>query len=388
MEAAGTRPEGPETEATRALLVRFLSNRSERTLNAYRIDIEDFARFLGQSAEDAVARLLRSGPSAGGYLTLEYAIDLRQRDRAPATVGRRLATLRALVTAAGDVGLTDWALATPGEDEITAAIQERAGQASYVLPRHPSEVDRLDLQHYALRAAMRATHLAPLDGADRILDVGCGTGQWGFELCRQFPEALVVGLDLVPGKSGGPARHHGVRANLLQGLPFRDEQFDFVHQRLLVTGIPIASWPAAVADLVRVTRPGGWVELVEPNVRVQGGGPATDRLLDLAMGMAAVLALDTTGVVFEALDGYARDAGLERVTRRQLDVPIGHWGGDVGALMATDIRAASTRVCEVLQARSRLTAEEGRELIERAQLEWEQRRTSWTFAVVFGRKPV
>lgn len=387
MEATGAGADGAGTAAARELLERFLSNRGDRTLQAYRIDIEDFGRFMGMPAPDAVARLITGGSSAARYAAMEYAIDLRQRDRAPATVSRRLATLRALVAAAREAGLTEWLLVTPREDEISAEIQERAGQASYMLPRHPSEVHRLDLQHYALRAAMGGTHLAPLDGADRILDVGCGTGQWGFELCRQFPNAMVVGFDLVPGKPGGPPSHRCVRGSVLQGLPFKDDQFDFVHQRLLVTGIPITSWPSAAADLARVTRPGGWVELVEPRMTFERAAPATERLLGIATSVAAALGLDTTSVVFGALEAYLRDAGLEQVTRRQLEVPIGHWGGDVGALMATDVRAAMTRVCEVLQARSRLTADEARQLIESAQQEWERERTSWTFAVAFARKP-
>ena len=378
---------GGRVAGARDLLARFLSNRGARTLQAYRSDIEDFGRFMEQPAVDAVARLLAGGPSAGRHLALEYAIDQRQRGLAPATISRRLATLRALVAAAEEGGLTDWPLATPGQREIAAAIQERAGQASYVVPRHPSEIDRLDLQHYALRAAMQSTHLAPLDLAGRILDVGCGSGQWGFDLCRQFPEALVVGLDLVPGRPGGPPRHRWVRSNLLKGLPFRDEQFDFVHQRLLVTGIPLPSWPAEIGELVRVTRPGGWVELVEPKMVFERAAPATRRMLDIVRGAAAPLGLDTTGVVFAALDAYLRDAGLERVTRRHLELPIGRWGGDVGALMATDVRAATTRVFELLQARSVLSVEEARALMERAQQEWEEHRTSWTFAVAFARKP-
>jgi threonine dehydrogenase-like Zn-dependent dehydrogenase len=31
-----------------------------------------------------------------------------------------------------------------------------------------------------------------------VLDVGCGTGQWGFEMCYEFPGARVVGVDLFP----------------------------------------------------------------------------------------------------------------------------------------------------------------------------------------------
>ncbi|HEY4025023.1 MAG TPA: methyltransferase domain-containing protein [Candidatus Dormibacteraeota bacterium] len=375
-------------ERAKGLLDRFLANRGDRTLQAYRIDIEDFGRFLGVSASRAVARLLANGPRAGRHLALDYAIDLRERGRAQATVNRRLATLRSLAGIAHELDLVDWPLEVPREEEISAAIQERAGQASYLLPRHPSEVDRLDLQHYGLRAALRANYLAPVESPERVLDVGSGTGQWGFDVCQRFPNASVTGIDLVAGKPGAPPRYRSVRANVLDGgVPFSDGMFDFVHQRLMVTGVPLASWPGLVADIVRVTRPGGWVELVEPMLIFERTGQATLRLCQLAMEIAKPLGLDTTSVVFGALDSYLRDAGLETVTRSQLTVPIGHWEGEVGALMATDARAAFTRLCEVLQARSVLQVAEGRGLIEQAQEEWEQHRTCWTFAIAFGRKP-
>lgn len=133
----------------------------------------------------------------------------------------------------------------------------------YVLPRHSTEVDRLDIQHYAMREALAANYLAPIERPDRILDVGCGTGQWAYELCQQFPEAMVVGLDLEPSKPERPANYRFVKADLLRGLPFPDDHFDFVHQRLLQSGVPLKRWSGVVKDLVQVARPGGWIELVE-----------------------------------------------------------------------------------------------------------------------------
>ena len=68
-------------------------------------------------------------------------------------------------------------------------------------------------------------------------------------------------------------------------------------------------------------------------------------------------------------------------------MPIGRWGGQIGSLLVTDLRAGFTRVCEVLQARSKLSAEEAGDVIKRAHEEWEHGRMSWTFAIAFGRKP-
>jgi SAM-dependent methyltransferase len=371
----------------RELLDRFLAARSERTRQAYAADFADFARILDEPAAGAIARLLGGGPVAGRRLVLEYAVELRRQNRAPATISRRLGTLLTLANEARRTGLTDWQLEVPDEDEIARAVAERASSASYLFPRHPAEIDRLDVQHYALREALGANHLAPVDDPRRVLDAGCGSGQWGLDMCDEFPGAHVVGLDLVPGKPHRSPRYHFVKGNLLEGVPFRDDQFDLVHQRFLVAGLPLVSWPAVVADLARTARPGGWVELVEANLQLAPAGPAFQRMLGLALGMAGALGLDTGRAVADSLDDHLRRAGLESVTRHELVLPIGEWGGRVGVLMATDIRAGFTRVCEVLHATSRMPLEESMDLVQRFNAEFEQHRTTISCAIALGRRP-
>ncbi|MBO0687783.1 MAG: class I SAM-dependent methyltransferase, partial [Candidatus Dormibacteraeota bacterium] len=243
----------------------------------------------------------------------------------------------------------------------------RRSRGPYLFPRHPREIDRLDVQHYAFQGTAGSNFLAPVDTPRRVLDSGSGTGQWGFEVSQQFPAALVVGVDLVPGKPQRPPRYRSVRANLLQGLPFCDATFDFVHQRLMVPAIPPRAWPHLVRDLVRVTRPGGWLELVEVPWEADQAGPATERLLELLREFSASRGLDRRRTVFESVDRYLRDAGLKDVVRREIALRCGDWGGDAGALVASNMRAAFTRVCEVLQSRSLLREEEARALIQQSQ---------------------
>ncbi|MFZ0218007.1 MAG: methyltransferase domain-containing protein, partial [Candidatus Dormiibacterota bacterium] len=168
-------------------------------------------------------------------------------------------------------------------DRPAESSEESDSDRNYLLPRHPSEVSRLDLQHYALRETLRANYLAPIDEPARILDVGTGTGRWVFDLCHAFPRALGVGLDLVAiGSASGPSNYRFVRGDVTAGLPFDDATFDFVHQRLLRLGIPTAAWDGVIAELVRVTAPGGWVELAEVGVGIESIGPATEALFDSA----------------------------------------------------------------------------------------------------------
>src|SRR5579875_549662 len=383
---AGQGSEAPEA-GPKALITRFLANRAPSTARVYTTDLEDLARFRGTSTEDAVRSLLQD-PATTWRRLLDYAVDLRRRGLAPPTVRRRLTTLRSLLATARALGWISWELELPTESEVTVAMGERAERerSSYLFPRHPGEADRLDLQHHALREALGRNFLAPIPSPLRVLDVGTGTGRWGFEVCWEHPGALVVGLDLVAGRGEAPAGYRHVRGNLLQGLPFRDDCFDFVHQRYLVSGIPLGAWPRVVAELARITRPGGWVELVEPRMP-QPAGPATEHLQRMFLEMAGSLGLDTGDVVFRSIDRYLREAGLEEVTRREFELPVGERGGRVGSFAASGVRAGFARVCETQQARDALSAVEAMTLLRRSTQEFEEYRTVWPIAIAYARKP-
>jgi SAM-dependent methyltransferase len=267
-------------------------------------------------------------------------------------------------------------------------VSQRRSRDRYLFPRQPTEIDRLDVQHYALRRALGADFLAPVSGVDRVLDVGAGNGQWGYDICAKFPQAMVVGVDLVSGKPAQPAGYHFVRANLLHDLPFVHDAFDFVHQRLLASSsIPVSRWPALVADLVRVTRPGGWVELVEVGPWLEPAGPATIRLFELSYRLGRLLGLDMLGQVFKTLDDHLRSAGLVDVERREVSVPVGEWGGVVGSKMAANVRALFTALAGQFETRLGVPSPEFIELLQDMQGEQDRFRSSAPFAVGYGRKP-
>jgi SAM-dependent methyltransferase len=282
---------------------------------------------------------------------------------------------------------------TPAATTVVPAVNRPApgerspGHAVYIFPRHASEVDRLDLQHYAFREILDANYLAPIVVPEAILDVGCGTGLWASDLCADFPKAMVVGLDLVPSHSQSRSNYRFVRGNLLQGLPFADGSFDFVHQRLLSPGVPLRSWSAAIGELARVARPGGWVEVVEGTFGVEPAGEATTRLFELAWRLGRSLGLDTTGIIFRSLPESLRSAGLTDVQSRVRALPVGDWGGRTGSFIASDMRAAFTRLGDTFQTRFGVSAEEWLDLLTRMQREWDQHRTTWGLSVTYGRKP-
>ena len=193
-------------EGTDELVERFLASYSDRTRLAYTIDLEDFARFRARARAEAIAELL-AGDEQGRRLALDFAVELRRRGLAPATVRRRLHTLSSLVGLAGDLDVVNWSLEVPSEREVMAADQAgqrgAPGDVPYVMPHHaiePSEIDRLDIQHHALRRAFGADYLAPVGGVDRVLDVET------IDLGRVSGEQVAI---------AGPALGHGAASSSL-----------------------------------------------------------------------------------------------------------------------------------------------------------------------------
>jgi ubiquinone/menaquinone biosynthesis C-methylase UbiE len=255
-----------------------------------------------------------------------------------------------------------------------------------MLPRHPSEIDRLDVQHYAFRAALRGNYVSPIAAPARVLDVGSGTGQWCYDLSEEFPEALVVGFDIELGKPGWPANYRFLRGNVLDGLPFADDSFDFVHQRWMRVSIPVADWPAVVRQLVRVTRAGGFVELAEFRHQMEPAGPATTRLFELLHELAALRGLDGAGAVPRSLTQYLDEAGATDVHGDVVAVPVGAWGGSIGSMMATDLRAMFALLREPFERAFGLGPDECADLLANALPECENYRTNTICAFACGRK--
>ena len=226
--------------------------------------------------------------------------------------------------------------------------------APYLLPTDDQEINRLDFQHYMLRFLLRGNYAAPISAPASILDVGSGTGRWCTEMATLFPRANVIGTDVVapatdrpdgaaPAVEGGarPTNYAFVPGDVLGRLPFDDGLFDFVHMRLLLFAIPAPRWPDVVAELVRVTRPGGWIELVETGPQ-QGGGQAMEQLVQWISAAMAYRGVDP--LIGPTVGSFLSAAGVPRVKYRPIGVEVGKRGGRVGAMAETDIFAVMNGV--------------------------------------------
>lgn len=84
-------------------------------------------------------------------------------------------------------------------------------------------------------------------------------------MARDFPNSTFVGthaVDQFPSRDI-PPNCTFVRADTLKGLPFEDGTFDYTFQRKVNLTYTLENWERVVGELARVTKSGGWVELVE-----------------------------------------------------------------------------------------------------------------------------
>ena len=257
----------------------------------------------------------------------------------------------------------------------------------YLLPKDTQEDQRLNFQHHVLYRTISNHYLAPLAATTtRILDVGTGTGIWPAEMAALFPQAHILGTDVSLSSLPHPLPSNCLfcQANILQGLPFADQQFDFTHQRLLVAAIPSAKWPDAVRELVRVTRPGGWIELLEIGDIIQNAGPATRSLLTWMTNISKGLGFEME--ILAHLGDLLAQAGCQDVESQNISVPLGAWAGTVGQMLKTDVLHGYQALKDSYCPRSHTPPAVFDTMVLAAAAEWEQNQASYVFHAAYGRR--
>ncbi len=169
----------------------------------------------------------------------------------------------------------------------------------------------------AMALLLRLSAASP---ADEVLDAGCGPG---IVACALAPLVRsVVGTDLTPAmlaRAADVARHRGLgnvtfREGDMERLPFPDGSFSLVVTRY--TFHHLLRPAAALAELVRVCRPGGRVVVVD--AAVPPDKAAAYDALELIRDPSHVHALDP-----EALVALVTGAGLREVEAVRYRLTIG-----------------------------------------------------------------
>jgi ubiquinone/menaquinone biosynthesis C-methylase UbiE len=106
-----------------------------------------------------------------------------------------------------------------------------------------------------------------LAGALRIVDVGCGSGEITSRLARLYPEAEVLGVDILSSSVAVTTKRHAAlapRVRFEQGdafaLALPTDHSELVVCRHLTQAVPEPA--RMLAELYRVCKPGGWLHVL------------------------------------------------------------------------------------------------------------------------------
>jgi SAM-dependent methyltransferase len=233
-----------------------------------------------------------------------------------------------------------------------------------------------------------------LADCERVLDVGCGTGELAAVL-REESDGLVVGLDRDPEllrRVDGPA----VRGDALS-LPFPDDAFDCVVCQALLINLPDPG--AAVSEFARVA--GERVAAVEPDnsaVTVESSVEREPALARRARELYLRGVETDVALGADAADLF-REAGLSDVSTRRYDhervveppygeaemAAVGRKATGEGLASDRETMLAGEATAEQLDALREAWREMGREAVEQAQDGEYRRREVVPFFVTVGR---
>ena len=103
-------------------------------------------------------------------------------------------------------------------------------------------------------------------------------------MAEEYPNSQFVGIDQSPVvlKDKQPDNVEFITHNVLLGLPFEDNSFDYVFSRLLGAAYKKSQWKEiAIPEYTRVTKPTGWVELVECDLMLKCNSKDNSKEVDL-----------------------------------------------------------------------------------------------------------
>jgi len=101
------------------------------------------------------------------------------------------------------------------------------------------------------------------------------------DMASEYPAARFLGID----KTGvfprpAPTNIEFRQCDVLAGLPYSDGSFSYTHMTNMAAQFTQAEWEVVVAELVRVTENGGWIELLEPECKYANEGLCTSQFTD------------------------------------------------------------------------------------------------------------
>ncbi|CAI6334300.1 unnamed protein product [Periconia digitata] len=211
-------------------------------------------------------------------------------------------------------------------------MAEDKNNTHYFLDGNPEELERLKLGHTVIRACMQQklilAHLDLSKPGLQILDSATADGIWlqSLQQCMigaGYNDTVLIGTDITDIYFPRPPPE-GISLytqSMTKPWPVEwDSRFDLVHQRMALPAANKTTVHDTVRAFVNLVKPGGWLQMVEPDHSITRG-PA---MADFFRLLSDVFKFMETGADYAPqLKTWFTEMGLEDVEEQIFDVPIG-----------------------------------------------------------------
>lgn len=104
---------------------------------------------------------------------------------------------------------------------------------------------------------------------------------WLIDVGSEYPLSDFIGVDILPLIiKRHPSNVEFIQADIKIRLPFPDMSFDYIHMRHMLFYFTEKDWKnMVIPELIRVLKPGGYLEIAEADIEWYNTSPITKTLI-------------------------------------------------------------------------------------------------------------
>ncbi|CAG8827187.1 966_t:CDS:2 [Gigaspora margarita] len=161
-----------------------------------------------------------------------------------------------------------------------------------------------------------------LQNGAKVLEFGCDAGIWITEVAAEYPNSEFYAVDFSIPASNNVDNITFIKCDILQKLPFPDDEFDYVFSRDKFLFFEKNNFYDYLSEILRILKPGGWLEVEYFFNQDITNGPATKLMIDAWHSW--IKSHNIVQDFIESFERYLQETGkVESMSHQLVKVPIG-----------------------------------------------------------------
>ncbi|CAG8507929.1 31119_t:CDS:2 [Gigaspora margarita] len=276
-------------------------------------------------------------------------------------------------------------------------------ESNYILPCDKRAIQGDALGHFTRKQLWDGNFSSPiekklLDGGATVLEIGnagetsvtsVNCRHWTVEMALDYPSSTFVGIDLNPEMFPSDNQRSSnvgfIECNVIQGIPFPSNTFDFIFMCRMWGAFTGSQWPKLINEIVRVLKYDGWIEIVEGDPMYKNGGKIFKKIYDASSEQF----FNSNGISPDVLNSIPKfieqNNELTDFSYNKVNASLGEWNGYFGFVMLKSVRKFMEDFVFLPEALN-ITKDQYLQLLDDFEKEANENKTSLDLYRFFARK--